>query len=754
MPIYEIAGKRVEADNPLSDDEIDEIAESFASNESSTISSDIAPVNEPGRGLEGIAKGFGGRLADVGSMLASPITTPLKGIQKAYGGIKASLAGEDTSQFKDSFSDSMRMTGLSQFGEMAKGSLEAAAEQASLIGQEEGLGRKLGRAALVPLAAFPLTGASVASGEKIAAGNTEGYGEAFFDLGTAIIPEAAARIPSIPGASRLGTRLQKNAPKQFAEGLYPKLKNEHLALQVAEEALDRGIWGRMSSLEKEAAKIAGIAGPEIEKVLAGSSKRLNPKALGLDVLEELANSEKVGGLEQGIRSLEDAAQSELARLPEDVSLLEAQKMRQIKEDPLVRKNAYSPGADPQLSANVEAQGRVADSLREALAEAEPSAPMKDYNFAKKLEKLVKDPKKTTGLRALIDVPVAGAALADLVVTGGGLGIGAGVARALKLIHSSTAFKTGSALLKSKIGKYLESGNIPQAAKLAQIELPEELRAPEIWEGIERPINEMQGSRGQNSVVLDRLEAEGLPSTFDRDIPSGVYGIDEVLESAPELTLPNIYNGLDQAELPIFRQESLEPIVPTRPYLGTGSRTRVSSQAPRLWGDEVPKGFQEVTPQPRTIKEPKFPSHPERAQTLEEAAFTRAESPEVDFRSGPVPEIRQELPMNQFGILDEVQNSLPKGIIPEEAAATVMQELDNIGYQPEAIPASQLDPKRLKALEEADKKSLDAIIRTIQNPTYQKLPIKALKEGQKTKANVIKEIFLRNRKLALGKKGIE
>ena len=605
MPKYEINGKIIEADNTLSDEEIDEIADSFGSQKGSPVSNAsaapaAAPAYQPGEGLGGAVQGFGGRIVDVAKSLSSPITNITDEIGKAYKGFRAELAGEDSSQYKSDLSDVFpKVFGFKAAKDIAKHSLESAAEQASLIGQEEGLAAKAGRSLLVPLAAFPLTSGSVEAGEKIAAGDTKGYGEAAFDLGTAILPEIPKVIPKIPGAAKAGSWLREGAAKQWGEGLWPKLKYEGLAEKVGAEALEKGLWGRKATLEQAAAENLGLRGPEIENIISSSQKRVNPKAYSLQALEELANSEKIAGVEQGARSLEEAAMGELNRLPEDISLSEAWELRKIKEDPLVRKSAYM-GADPQLTAKVEAQGAVADATRNALTEAEPSLqkPMKEYNFYKNLETLLSpkamkktpntalNPFKAQGLMSLVD-PY----------------------RIMQSIRNSTVYRTGSALLKDRIGKYLESGNIPEAARLAQVELPEELRAPEVWNGIERPINDprtpMEGLKSQNEVVLDQAQASGFPDVWD---------------GSPE--------------------------------------------------------------------------------------------------------------------------------------AIILEELDNVGYKPESIPLEQLSPSKIKALEDADMKSLEALKRTINNPTYQALPLEATRYGQKTRASVIREIFLRNRKLALGKKAIE
>lgn len=641
--------------------------------------------SEVGAATTGIAKGVGGRAVDAISgavgMVAEPFLQPLRIIGKSAQGAVAELQGKPSEQYKltwdevipaparharDSIGSYLRQAG--EFGGLA---LEAA--------KEGNLGEAAGRVAQAGLSAFPLTSGAVLTGEKFAGDPSkrwEAIGEGIFDIFT------TAPLPKIPGATRTvprklaerGSRMVKGAIESYAEGLYPKLRFEGLSEKVAKEALDRGLWARglkdggLGTLEDAASRLAAEHGPRIGEILRGADETLDVSALTEKPLREFGASETVGGQAQGVRDLAGAADEELARLPGNISLEEAWRLRRIKEDPTVRAGAYLPGADPALTARVQAQGIVADTIRPALEEIKPElAPhMQGYSFAKNLQTLLETRKKTpeTSLN-----PFKAKNALELIDP----------YRIVRAIQNSPRWKTGSALVRYRIGKLLEAGNIPEAAKAAEVDLrplnlPED-RVPDLetYQAPESPFS----------------PAEPLaPSIWGDEAPSGFQSLPEppmsALERAAEAEFlrPDLEAGInaDQARLAReFRQNRNK------------SRDKRYDMEEEWWNSP----------------EPPLGTSPERIQALNEASA------------------------REFSTLKEGDMS------------SLLKELEDIGYSPEPIPFEGLSQTQLKKLHAADRKAAQVALRTMKNPTYQKLPI-AGKSNAKLKKDVIKAIFDRHR----------
>lgn len=702
MPTYKINGKTVRSQNPLSDDEIDEIAGSMVGGGQSTVQdeSEAAPQTgtqalaaDAGNVAKGIGKGLLNTALGLGELALQPVIQPLKTIGKSIQGISAELQGKPSDQYKVGFEEAIP-TALRQTGGAVGQSLGQAGEYGNLAveaAKEGNLGEAAGRGIQAGLSAFPLTTGFVERGERFAnadpAGRAQAGGEFIADLALA---HPAADIGGISQRAvqkvgDFGTRLRAAQPQRYADGLFPKLRNEGLAEAAAKEAIDRGLWGGLDSLEGRASQELASHGPEIGRILGESPASVRVADSARGPLNEFGQSGAVGGVQQGLRDLQTAAAEELARLPEELPVSEAWRLRKLKEDPVVKKGAYLPGADPALSAQVEAMGVVADAQRGAIAEAVPEvAPhMKEYSFFQKIQDLV-DQRKLTPETAINPFKAKGLLQA------------ADPYRALQSFRQSTLWKTGSAVVLDRIGKLLEAGKIPEAVSaykkaggnLKELELPAE-QTPDL-----------------GTTQNPDLEAFSAPAS--------------PLEAA-------------------------------------------SSQAPQVWGGDVPEGFGPLPEPPMSL-----------AEAAREAEFLRGNR-EAGINAEQVAKTREfRLKRNRdqklrYDTDEELQNlpshprTTPETITKQNQQAMkefqskvriddLMKEFEQAGYIPDNVPLEGLSPQQLRRLEQADRKAALVAQRTIQNPTYKKLPIlKSNAKGvqSKTRADVLRAIFERHREPILG-----
>lgn len=573
MPTYRINGKTVRSENPLSDDEIDEIADGLRGD---TSPQQNAPQSaQPPSPKPGVIQGFTEHFAPTAAF-----AHPGK-LAEDVGNYFSGLEPKDLLRIGAPIEELIH-AGQEIATPIAQAGIEAVERGDSLEAVARGLQFGL---SLTPLAG------GVVAGEKLADPSTrgEGFGAAAGELANVALPFLGKAPTALKaGGNRiasLGDSLVESAPRIYSEGLHPKLKFEGLAEQVGREGVSRGLHGSLDNLEQAAARIRSQSGPEIRRLIGESEAQIPIRRAAEGPLEKFGSSETLGGHAQGARDLATAAREEIMRLPEELSPLEAWDLISVKRDPAVRRGAFLPGADPQLGAALEAQTIAGEATSGALKEAIPdvAAPMKEYSFASKLQELL-DNRKLTPESSLN--PFKADSTFKLIDP----------YRMAQSVRRSTRYKTGSAVLRDRVGKLLQKARFKEAAKL--VDLP--------------------------------------PESF---------------------SLPP-----DQApDMEVFASPS-SPEVPS------------SSRAPQIFGGEVPPGFE----------------------------------------------------------------------MPEAQAQKLLGEFEASGFTPDDLSLEGLSDRQLERLAAADRKASEIALRTISNPTYQRLPVQAGTTGAKTKADVLRNIWERYR----------
>ncbi len=686
MPRYKISGKTIESQTPLSDEEIDEIASGMPEAPKASLSD--LPV-APGLSLGQAAKFAKGALwAGPKKMLGGLASLPgaQMDLQKrgSRGVAKSLLEGE-----LPSLEDTIDLTapGLGMAKGMLDSSLDQSARYAQQIDQEEDPLVKAGLYGQSALSAFPLTTPFVETGERFIPSDIskpldpEAGGELAFDAASAVLgPEhIGAGLKAVPGLGKivpkLGKSLEAGAIQRYGgpEGaLRPPKRLEGLALRTGKEALDRGLWGSLESLKGSVEDILEGAGKEIQEFKSS-------KNIPLDEAKSIARNALDKAIEVGNKAKAKTAEELLYRLDElggESGEIPYQRARDLRAD--LEANPAKSGAyigDPALAYGAKLEKKSADALRGKIHEVEPSIQPADqsYSFGKNMEKLL------GARRRPMSVLNAGKM--------GGLG---GIASAVvQKIIRGPRLKTGSALLQYRVAKMLQSGNIPEAARLAGVE----------FEKLDLPEESLDLSQ------LPREEPYIPPQEIDSKAPN-YWGGEPKPEFSPSL------EGMSEQERLLTRMD----LTPNKEAGINADQARLareylqSKRPPRTWEGRPPEEF----------KEP--------FQPLE---LTDNPSEIADFR--------RPAEVKEPDLYPYKGQNQPKLKLPDKDLQMLLDEFDHIGFMPEDLAIN--DPKSLKIVQRADDRATQAAIRTIKNKTYQSLdPAKKLQ--------TLEKIFQRHRGQAL------
>jgi hypothetical protein len=529
MPIFEIEheGELYEVDAPDEDSAV----RAFAPQESPEPAAPLTPVKSKyadsslgedvskaiggaGSAIWGVAKGLGSTVADLADDSSKMAKGQIRTLEEIPGyeqakGLLGSVA-EGVSKHSRAFRDAAP----GDYREMATQGLMTAG---SLIP---------GMSPLFDIGARA-TGMSPETGqESVLDADPRAAGELGGNLALAV----ADRLPwgkLGKGVDSLAKASEARQVSRYAEGLKPTKGNFPAAQELAAEAIERGIYGTSKGLNKQGAVGAEKTGKAIGDIFH-SERSQTPASIDpvVNALEELAQKGVKGGqefapeLNAAARSLQEKVRAMAEAKGGQPSAFDLWELKQLWDDPVARKGAYAPGADPALTAKLQAQEAAANAAREALGEALPEVkPLnKDYHFYKQLEELT-DPQVMSQANSLwkeAGKMAGAAALGAILGVPGGLLTGAMAFKLGSTILNNPLYKTFTAVQRAKIARALQAGDgagVVAAYTEAGGKFEDLNLADETLELSNDPLA-FRGAPGED------VGQSSLPSIWGEDIPSG------------------------------------------------------------------------------------------------------------------------------------------------------------------------------------------------------------------------------------------
>lgn len=478
------------------------------------------------------AKGAGRRLGAVAEGLGSLVASPIQKAATALGtGAAAYLDDNPLAQEALSKpSAHLAFSPLSGFEDLAKvgaHSLDRGSEYGGRAVEHAKVGDYTGAAlegTRALFAANPITSASIDSGERLVkSGDFTGLGELAVDAALAGSPTKKARS----GIADKGTALREGAHKKVIDTiLRPTKKNKALADAAAKEMLERAIVGSPESIGKKAKKLEKKSGKEVQQLWASKPELDFPLAPTKKALQEFAeakgdfrgttiNADKVKAAGVELEKLDALGDS--LKMGEGKPIWDSggnQGLIQLLEEN-VPARAYAKGTDPTISARGEASRVAADALRRTGEKLIPGLgkASKDYSFAANLKTLIENRK-------------AGSPSSAPIIKDTLLGTAKGI---FDKLAYNPRWTTLSAVVQDRIGKLLEAARPAEA--------------------------------------LEELQKAGIPK-------ESLVGKGTLPEQ--ELSLP----AAAEPDLAAFAEPSVPP-------LGLDE----ASSLPRVWGDAPPAGFE-------------------------------------------------------------------------------------------------------------------------------------------------------------------
>lgn len=297
----------------------------------------------------------------------------------------------------------------------------------------------------------------IEAGQDVAAGRPGATGAVTGELANLALMGLGKAAPKI--AEPIGEWADRSATRSMVEGLNPNKRYLATAEKIAPELARQGVWGSVPSLEEAASTGLDKAGPALDEAWQQGGMRDLPVSGIKQALQQHIQSLSPVGAEPEPLSVSKAAAAQnlidyLDRVaPEgNVSAEQARSLRQLWDDPVARKSAYLPGADPNLTANVEAARTGANALRSTIADIVPEAvePNKQFKLYSDLQDVLDHRKAgSKGVAATALGTIAGSSLGPW-----GALKGAAVAKMLHAAMNSPAWNTFSAVQKAKLARAL------------------------------------------------------------------------------------------------------------------------------------------------------------------------------------------------------------------------------------------------------------------------------------------------------------
>lgn len=279
----------------------------------------------------------------------------------------------------------------------------------------------------------------------------------------------------------LAPLLRRTAVSQYTKALAPTTKiNKAIAEDIAPQMIQRGQWGSLEGLEKNATQQASTIRPELNAEYA-SLQQAQPQIKGagdqvVNDLEGLKNSYVVDGKiadPQAVNAISDV-QDIVRQYGSDVSPDSLRRLRQIFENPVAKKGGYA-GADLSTQYALQAKDAASNSIRRIL-NTSPT----DIGALNKEISFWLDVQRVTGDSALRQTGQQGGMLKVLSPLAAGLGgttgfihggaqqglegfLGTAGMIALTRALRSPAWRTLSAVGKARLADALASGSAGNVA---------------------------------------------------------------------------------------------------------------------------------------------------------------------------------------------------------------------------------------------------------------------------------------------------
>lgn len=487
---------------------------------------------------------------------------------------------------------------------------------------------------------------------------------------------------AIKGASnKLAGSLEKGAVNKYVSALNPKQKFQGLAEASARQSLERGEFGTLGNLARKAEKDKAKFGSELEQIYAESPATLDVGKATSPTLDQLANKQLYGDV-QFNQPLETAARDLQANLQQAGELPVGEAWR-LRQT--LEQPAVKKGAYlPGTDPTLVAKAEASQAAADALRPALAEAEPKSVQPNKQYNYY-------SNLQTLL--------------------------KNRKSPNSPISLKGATNLLRRQGVAGTVGGAIagPGGAALAGI-------ATEVLNAISNTTLWKTGSAVVQYKIAQALKAGKVADALAIYKSSG--------GDPSELQLPG------DLEFKLSQIQDPDLSIIQDPQLAPTGEPRLTNAPNIFGGDEVPEGFRGQPELP--VQEPGL-------------ELPLAQEPDLGAFQEPQESLGLTLDesMQQAGAPRVFEGETPAGFELPEVKTSQLEalaaELEHSGFQPSAINANGLTGQQIAIIEAADARATQAALRTINNPTYQKLPVQAV--SGKTRASVLREIFQRHRQQA-------
>jgi hypothetical protein len=272
--------------------------------------------------------------------------------------------------------------------------------------------------------------------------------------------------------------IQEHATKLYSRALNPTTgANKVLTQKVVPELIDQGEWGTLKTLVNKSEDVKGSVGPAIDATLtARGATPVNAQSV-INDLEDFKNGFKSSNgtvLNPSAVDAADTLQRQIVDMGSGgaVTTADLVKARRIWDNVAARAGAYT-GADVAQGSMADAMTEGASSIRKTLAADNPdlAALNQQYSFWSNVGR-VADATLKRRAGQLGGIPGNGVAeMAGAIADGAAGGAKAAGWNLARKAYTSTASRTGRAVLWGKLGAAIEAGNFTTASKIARTLAP-------------------------------------------------------------------------------------------------------------------------------------------------------------------------------------------------------------------------------------------------------------------------------------------